>query len=91
MTLSAFDLFSIGIGPSSSHTVGPLRAAKRFVDDLVAIGAGLDQIFAKGEAINFMAPEIFWPLMGLGLLSLIPGAWKLLSNRRRAANVDTPA
>ena len=56
-----------------------------------AIGAGLDQIFAKGEAINFMAPEIFWPLMGLGLLSLIPGAWKLLSNRRRAANVDTPA
>ena len=38
MTLSAFDLFSIGIGPSSSHTVGPMRAAKRFVDDLVATG-----------------------------------------------------
>ncbi|MCS5495994.1 L-serine ammonia-lyase [Cnuibacter physcomitrellae] len=30
MTISAFDLFSIGIGPSSSHTVGPWRAAARF-------------------------------------------------------------
>ncbi|QWF24542.1 L-serine ammonia-lyase [Nocardioides sp. LMS-CY] len=38
MALSAFDLFSIGIGPSSSHTVGPMRAAKRFVDDLAASG-----------------------------------------------------
>ncbi|PPF78736.1 L-serine ammonia-lyase [Subtercola sp. Z020] len=31
MTLSAFDLFSIGIGPSSSHTVGPMRAAYLFI------------------------------------------------------------
>lgn len=30
MSVSVFDLFSIGIGPSSSHTVGPMRAAKRF-------------------------------------------------------------
>jgi len=30
--VSIFDLFSIGIGPSSSHTVGPMRAAKQFVD-----------------------------------------------------------
>ncbi len=36
MTLSAFDLFSVGIGPSSSHTVGPMRAASRFVDSLDA-------------------------------------------------------
>lgn len=34
MTISLFDLFSIGIGPSSSHTVGPMRAAKAFVDSL---------------------------------------------------------
>ncbi|MGB0722980.1 MAG: serine dehydratase beta chain, partial [Gammaproteobacteria bacterium] len=27
MAISIFDLFSIGIGPSSSHTVGPMRAA----------------------------------------------------------------
>lgn len=31
MTISIFDLFSIGIGPSSSHTVGPMRAAKTFI------------------------------------------------------------
>ena len=35
MHLSVFDLFKIGIGPSSSHTVGPMIAAKRFVTDLV--------------------------------------------------------
>lgn len=35
MSISAFDLFSIGIGPSSSHTVGPMRAAKMFVDGIV--------------------------------------------------------
>jgi L-serine dehydratase len=34
MTISVFDLFSIGIGPSSSHTVGPMRAAHRFVEAL---------------------------------------------------------
>ena len=32
--ISAFDMFSIGIGPSSSHTVGPMRASKIFVDKL---------------------------------------------------------
>jgi L-serine dehydratase len=31
MTISAFDLFKVGIGPSSSHTVGPMRAACTFV------------------------------------------------------------
>ncbi|MGW4045977.1 L-serine ammonia-lyase [Streptomyces sp. NPDC004721] len=31
MALSVFDLYSVGIGPSSSHTVGPMRAARRFV------------------------------------------------------------
>ncbi|WP_327083314.1 serine dehydratase beta chain, partial [Stenotrophomonas sp. Leaf70] len=31
MSVSTFDLFKIGIGPSSSHTVGPMRAAERFV------------------------------------------------------------
>ena len=32
--ISAFDMFSIGIGPSSSHTVGPMRASRLFVNDL---------------------------------------------------------
>jgi L-serine dehydratase len=34
VTISAFDLFKIGIGPSSSHTVGPMRAAAMFVRSL---------------------------------------------------------
>ncbi len=38
MTLSIFDLFKIGIGPSSSHTVGPMRAALRFAQSLVERG-----------------------------------------------------
>ena len=33
--ISTFDLFSIGIGPSSSHTVGPMRAGNIFISDLV--------------------------------------------------------
>ena len=36
--VSAFDLFSIGIGPSSSHTVGPMRAAKDFSERLQQAG-----------------------------------------------------
>lgn len=38
MAVSVFDLFSIGIGPSSSHTVGPMRAAGRFARDLTTDG-----------------------------------------------------
>jgi len=34
MAVSVFDLFKIGIGPSSSHTVGPMRAARMFVQRL---------------------------------------------------------
>lgn len=34
MTLSVFDIFKIGIGPSSSHTVGPMRAARNFARNL---------------------------------------------------------
>ncbi|ALI07851.1 MULTISPECIES: L-serine ammonia-lyase [Pseudomonas] len=36
MAISVFDLFKIGIGPSSSHTVGPMRAAALFVEALKA-------------------------------------------------------
>jgi L-serine dehydratase len=34
MTISAFDLFKVGIGPSSSHTVGPMKAARMFAEGL---------------------------------------------------------
>jgi L-serine dehydratase len=38
MAVSVFDLFKIGIGPSSSHTVGPMRAARMFVTRLAHEG-----------------------------------------------------
>ena len=38
MAISAFELFSIGVGPSSSHTVGPMRAARRFASLLESAG-----------------------------------------------------
>jgi L-serine dehydratase len=44
MNTSLFELFKIGIGPSSSHTVGPMRAALRFVRELGARGAFSDAI-----------------------------------------------
>ena len=43
MAVGVFDLFSIGIGPSSSHTVGPMRAAAVFAEELKASG-DLDRV-----------------------------------------------
>jgi L-serine dehydratase len=45
VAISVFDLFSIGIGPSSSHTVGPMRAALRFAHGLADDGL-LDRVAA---------------------------------------------
>ncbi len=39
MSISVFDLFKVGIGPSSSHTVGPMKAAREFVLALETAGA----------------------------------------------------
>jgi L-serine dehydratase len=44
---SLFDLYKIGIGPSSSHTVGPMRAANAFVKDLIA-----SQLLSKTAAVT---------------------------------------
>jgi L-serine dehydratase len=43
MTLSVFDIFKVGVGPSSSHTMGPMRAARQFVANLKRDGL-LDNI-----------------------------------------------
>ena len=47
MNTSLFELFKIGIGPSSSHTVGPMRAALRFARQLESTG-----LLARTERIN---------------------------------------
>lgn len=43
MAVSVFDMFTVGIGPSSSHTVGPMRAGVGFLENLQADGL-LDQV-----------------------------------------------
>ncbi|MEU8259244.1 L-serine ammonia-lyase [Micromonospora sp. NPDC048999] len=47
--ISVFDLFSVGIGPSSSHTVGPMRAARTFVTGLKADGLLADTVRVQAE------------------------------------------
>ncbi len=53
MFLSVFDLFKIGIGPSSSHTMGPMTAARRFLDEVAGgdwprpAGVNVDRIGAS--------------------------------------------
>ncbi|WP_433315374.1 L-serine ammonia-lyase [Micromonospora sp. CA-269861] len=47
--ISVFDLFSVGIGPSSSHTVGPMRAARTFVGGLKADGLLADTARLQAE------------------------------------------
>jgi L-serine dehydratase len=47
MAISVFDLFSIGIGPSSSHTVGPMRAARTF-----ALGLAADGLLTRTAAVE---------------------------------------
>ena len=46
MTLSVFDIFKVGIGPSSSHTMGPMRAAREF-----ALGLERDGLLEKTQQI----------------------------------------
>ncbi|MBX4377647.1 L-serine ammonia-lyase, partial [Mycobacterium tuberculosis] len=47
--MSVFDLFKIGIGPSSSHTVGPMRAAARFAEGLRRDGLLAGTVSVKAE------------------------------------------
>ena len=49
MHISAFDIFKIGIGPSSSHTVGPMRAARRFAERVVEAGIVSQVATVKAE------------------------------------------
>jgi L-serine dehydratase len=52
MFLSVFDIFKIGVGPSSSHTMGPMLAAARFLD---ALRDGADRIPGSGPAARISA------------------------------------
>ena len=54
--ISVFELFKIGVGPSSSHTVGPMKAAAAFADGLAKNGA-LDR--AAGAKVTLMGSLAF--------------------------------
>ena len=58
MAISVFDLFKIGIGPSSSHTVGPMRAARLFAQQLEVAG--------ELEAVATVKAELFGSLGATG-------------------------
>ena len=52
MFLSGFDIFKIGVGPSSSHTMGPMLAATRFLD---ALRLGTGRVPGAGPAARVEA------------------------------------
>jgi L-serine dehydratase len=81
MALSAFDLYSVGIGPSSSHTVGPMRAAKRFADGLVESGRLRD--------VRRVRAELFGSLGATGHGHGSPKAVVLGLEGEEPATVDT--
>jgi L-serine dehydratase len=58
MAISVFDLFKIGIGPSSSHTVGPMRAARMFAEALHR-----DNVLGRVHAVRI---ELFGSLGATG-------------------------
>ncbi|MFN3375589.1 MAG: L-serine ammonia-lyase [Burkholderiaceae bacterium] len=60
MTVSVFDLFKIGIGPSSSHTVGPMIAARHFANQLTASPGGL-------ASVHSITVELFGSLSATGI------------------------
>ena len=62
MAVSVFDLFKIGIGPSSSHTVGPMRAAHLFAEQLLTKGGAQ----AGGAGIKRIYVELFGSLGATG-------------------------
>ena len=79
--ISAFDLFSIGIGPSSSHTVGPMRAGNIFVTDLIEAG-----LLSK---VNRIRVSIYGSLALTGEGHMTPSALLLGLEGANIETVDT--
>ena len=90
MFISVFDIFKIGIGPSSSHTMGPMFAATRFLEEIQAANLAPDRLevrlygslalTGKGHATD--------RAVLLGLLGFVPAT---LENDRADAALATLA
>ncbi len=103
MFLSVFDIFKIGVGPSSSHTMGPMSAAARFLDDLrggrerepgagtvAALSCSLHGSLAftgKGHATD---RAVILGLAGLEPATLDPDRAEAIEAEVRAAQVVRP-
>jgi L-serine dehydratase len=101
MFLSVFDIVKVGIGPSSSHTMGPVLAAARFLD---ALRARSDRVPGSGAAAPLEA-TLHGSLAFTGkghatdravILGLVPDtldpaeAERRLTTHREAGTIDVP-
>ena len=91
MALSVFDLFKIGIGPSSSHTVGPMRAAGMFVTALRLERADITRV--KAELFGSLGATGHGhgsrPAVLLGLMGERPESVDTATAPARVAEVET--
>ena len=71
MTLSVFDIFKVGIGPSSSHTMGPMRAAREFV-----LGLKRDGLLAETAQVAVRLCGSLAAGMGRGTDRAVLRAWR---------------
>ena len=92
--ISVFELFKIGIGPSSSHTVGPMKAAAAFARGLAAADA-IDEVAAvevtlmgslafTGQAAMRPISAVILGLMGQAPEDVDPDAAETLAAEARA-------
>ncbi len=83
MSISTFDLFKVGIGPSSSHTVGPMKAAAQFAHHLDS-----DQLTERCVRVT---AELFGSLGATGAGHGSPGAIILGLEGETPESVDVPS
>ena len=84
MYYSYFEIFSVGIGPSSSHTVGPMRAAKRYIDNLCA-----QDLFNKVAALQVTLYGSL-ALTGVGHGTIKAIVYGLMGLEAEAVNPEIP-
>lgn len=98
MFLSVFDIFKVGIGPSSSHTMGPMVAAARFLDHLRALPFAVQGLRARlhGSLAFTGVGHATDRAVILGLAGFTPDAYdaeraeKTLANIHASLHVEAP-
>ena len=90
MFISVFDIFKVGIGPSSSHTMGPMFAATRFLEEIQAANLAPDRLEARlyGSLAFTGKGHATDRAVLLGLLGFVPAT---LENDRADAALATLA